>query len=183
MLTWKTHMWEKPRQPTDCENHYVRITKMGSSEATTYYTPSSPHGGYNRGNDLFLSLCLSLCTQLLTFYIIQQTTMFNNIIIGCPKSYLYSYDFRAIQRYSPRGSLEHIHGRAPSGQSGTVTTGTSNIRFFTRPIRRDLFPNNMCPCHVIKEYITRFVSCSHVEQSVSFGSGRFSCAPLKLHQP
>ena len=48
-------------------------------------------GGYNRGNDL--SLSLSLCTLLLSSHLHQQVwpihKMSNNHIKFCPRSYLY----------------------------------------------------------------------------------------------
>ena len=58
----ETQMWEKPRQPTDCRMITMREENNDgeSIEATTSCTPSSPHGGYNGGNDLSLSLSLSL---------------------------------------------------------------------------------------------------------------------------
>ena len=65
ILTWKPKCGKKPRQHTECRMITMREENSNgeSTEATTFCTPSSPHGGYNGGNDLFLSLSLSL-----TFY-------------------------------------------------------------------------------------------------------------------
>ena len=49
--------------------------------------------------------------------------------------------FGLFTHMAPRGSLEHIHICVPSNQPRKVTTGPLIIRFFTRLIRRDLFPN------------------------------------------
>ena len=79
----------------------------GSREATTSCTSTSSHGGYNGGNDLFLSLSLSLFhyTHLHT-HTVQLTIMFHTLSTlscVCPKSYLYTYEFRAIYTYGPKG--------------------------------------------------------------------------------
>ena len=88
----ETQMWEKPRQPSDCRMITMREENNNgeSTEATTSCTPSSPHGGYNGGNDLLfsLSLTLSLCVTI----------------------HIYTYDFRAIYTYGPKG-LNRTHSR------------------------------------------------------------------------
>ena len=79
----------------------------GCTEATTSCTSTSPRDGYNGGNDLSVSLSLSLshavtlCT--VTLYTLTTTKVFNNILYVCPKSYLYTYEFRAIYTYGPKG--------------------------------------------------------------------------------
>ena len=62
MLTWKTQMWEKPRQPSDYRiSLWEKIQRWGSTEATTSCLLSSPHGGYSEAT-ASLSLTLSLYT-------------------------------------------------------------------------------------------------------------------------
>ena len=76
MLTWKTQIWEKPRQPTDCRISLCQDYTMGHTEATTSCSLPSPLGGYNRGNNLFISLSLSNCTPLRS--ITKHTQLYNN---------------------------------------------------------------------------------------------------------
>ena len=104
----ETQMWEKPRQPTDCRKITMREENYNgeSIEATTSCTPSLPHGGYNGGNDLSLSLSLSLTLYTVTRYshMMQQLIMLHSTLnCFCLKSYLYTYDFRAIYTYGPKG--------------------------------------------------------------------------------
>ena len=94
-------MWEKLRQPTDCGKITMReeYSNGESTEATTSCTPSSPRGGYSGGNDLSLSLSL----HSYALYTYNYKKMFNNPLTLCPKSYLYTYDFRPIYTYGPKG--------------------------------------------------------------------------------
>ena len=139
MLTWKTQMWEKPRQPTDCRIHYEKgIQRWGYIEATTSCTRSSPHGGYNGGNDLSLSLTLSLYTharQLLTTKMQQQHFMF-------ALSHIYTHmTFGLFTHMAPRGPQEHIYICVPSNRLGGTPPGLRSSGSPKLPIRRDLFPN------------------------------------------
>ena len=105
----------------------------------SHVTPSSPHGGYNRGNELFLSLTLSLYTG--SHYSHNTTIMFHTQTVFA-LSHIYTHmTFGLFTYMAPRGSLEHIHICFPSNRSREVTTGPLVIQFFSRPIRRDLFPN------------------------------------------
>ena len=107
MLTWKPKCGKNHGSPQTAENHYERNTTMGK----------------HRGNDLLhpffatrrlqwrqrpLSLSLSVTIHSYTHTI--QLIMFNNINCFCPKSYLYTYDFRAIYTYGPKG-LTRTHSR------------------------------------------------------------------------
>ena len=74
---------------------------MESTEATTSCTPSSPRGGYNGGNDLSLSL---YTVMLYSHTTTKEMLNKKNINFFCPKSYLYTYDFRAIYIYGPEGA-------------------------------------------------------------------------------
>ena len=80
---WKPNCGEKPRQPTSCTIHYEgEIQQRESTEATT---------------SLSLSIAVTIHTRYTT------TKVFNNYLYVCPKSYLYTYDFRAIYTYGPKG--------------------------------------------------------------------------------
>ena len=70
--------WEKPRQSTNCRIHYERDYNIGNTRATTSCTSLfATRGGYNGGNDLFLShsLSRSISAQALYNYF---TKVFNN---------------------------------------------------------------------------------------------------------
>ena len=99
MLTWKPKCGKNHGSPKTAERSLGEKNKtMESTEATTSCTPSSPRGGYNGGNNLSLSLSLSIhCYTLYNYKSVQQHKFF------CPKSYLYTYDFRAIYTYGPKG--------------------------------------------------------------------------------
>ena len=71
---------------------------MGHRDNDLSCSLSSPTGGYNKGNDLLLSLSHSLCIQLRYIHIIQP-----HHTLLCPKSYLYTYEFRTIYTYGPKG--------------------------------------------------------------------------------
>ena len=101
ILTWKPKCGEKPRQPTSCRIHYERMLQRWK----------------HRGNDLLhlyfttrrlqwrqqpLSLSLYLYTQFRSVHI-QLQKCSTTINCFCPKSYLYTYDFRAIYTYGPKG--------------------------------------------------------------------------------
>ena len=92
-------------------------------------------GGYNRGNDLFLSLTLSNSTQLHSVTNIHNfTTTYHSFAL----SHIYTHmTFGLFTHIAPGGSLEHIHICVPSSRLplGLQSSGS-------RPIRRDLFPNS-----------------------------------------
>ena len=120
ILTWKTQMWEKPRQRTGWRKyHYMRgIHCRGNAEATTSrpllrHTRRRLHRG---GNDL--SLSLTLCTQ--TSFYNNTTTVDWNL---CPKSYLYIYDFST-----------YLH-LCPSNRSVPIGAGSMMSRFSASSIR------------------------------------------------
>ena len=102
MLTWKPKCGTNHGSPQTAENHYERRKQQWeSTKATTSCTPSSPHGGYNEGNDLSLTIHSHM---LFTYNATTSTNCF------CPKSYLYTYDFRAIYTYGPKGlTRTHSH--------------------------------------------------------------------------
>ena len=107
MLTWKPKCGKNHGSPQTAVNHYERRKQQWvSAEATTSCTPSSPHDGYNGGNDL------SLChyTQLRAIHIYQQPIMFNNINYFA-LSHIYTHmTFGLFTHMAPRGSLR-THSR------------------------------------------------------------------------
>ena len=75
MLAWKTLIWEKTTAAHGLQNITMRgNTEMGHKDNDLSCSLASPHGGYNRGNNLFLSHTLSLCIQLRSIHIIQHPT-------------------------------------------------------------------------------------------------------------
>ena len=72
-FTWKTQRGKNHGSPQAANCHYVRMYNSEFTEATT----SCSHifatgGGYNRGNDLFLSLSLSLYTITCSLFFLHQ---------------------------------------------------------------------------------------------------------------
>ena len=127
-LTWKTQMWEKPRQSTNCRIHYMwEEYNNGSARATTSSTSPWRHTRrlQDGGNYLSLSLSLSLHTRYTTTLQICD----NNYNILCPKSYLYLYDFSA-----------YLH-MCPSNRSEPIGAGSEINWFSVSSIRRDMLPN------------------------------------------
>ena len=113
-----------------------------STEATTSCTPSSPHGGYNGGNDLSLCLSLTLSIHSYTHYAHTTTKVFNNNKLFCPKSYLCTHmTFGLFTHMAPMGSLGHIYVCVPSNRSGGSPTGLRTSGSPILPIQGDLFPN------------------------------------------
>ena len=104
----------------------------GCTEATTSCTSTSPRGGYNGGNDLSVSLSLSLshCHSLYSYalYTNLQKCNNNNLYVF-PKSYLYIYDFRVIYTCVPSN-------RSDGSEPGLGSSGSPYLL-----IRRYLFPN------------------------------------------
>ena len=124
MLMWKTQMWEKPRQPTDCRKSLCENYNDGETQRQRPLAPpSSPHGGYNRGNDLFFSLT-PLSIHRFSLFTHNITIMFNNINCFYPKSYLYTYDFRTIYTYGPKGLTRTHSHMCPFQPVGRITTGS-----------------------------------------------------------
>ena len=120
----ETQMWEKPRQPTDCRKSLWEedTESWRSTEATTSCLLPSPHGGYNEATTS-LSLSHALSVHSYTRYA-HTTTNVQQQLYVCPKSYLYTYDFRAIYTYGPKG-LTRTHLRMCPFQSvGRITTGS-----------------------------------------------------------
>ena len=129
-------------------------------EATTSCTSTSPHGGYNGGKNLFLSLTHSHSIHKSALY------TYNYKSVQQPQtifalSHIYTHmTFGLFTHMAPRGSLERIHVCVPSNRLREVTTGPLVIRFFSRPIRRDLFPNQL-PLHSGMGCRVSLIRCRH----------------------
>ena len=120
---------------------------MGKAQRQQPLAPLLHHMAVTVEATTSVSLCLSLsrypCTQLHAHYTTNNVKTFYCFF---PKSYLYTYDFQAIYTYGPKG-LNRTHSRmCPFQPAEEVTTGTLIIRFFSRLIRRDMFPNKL-PLH------------------------------------
>ena len=116
----------------------MRGIQRWGTETTISCSLASPTGGYNRGNDLFLSHTHTLCTQLHSISTLHIT--YNKFAL----SHIYTnMTFGLFTKYGPSGlsgTYSHIcpfHWRRGSHWA-------CNIRFFSFHIRRDLFPNNSC---------------------------------------
>ena len=108
VLTWKTQqLWEKPRQPTDCRKSLWEKYNNGETQRQRPLAPLLRHTQWlqmEATTSLSLSISYTLSLYTVTLYTHTTTKMFNNIInYFCPKSYLYTYDFRAIYTYGPKG--------------------------------------------------------------------------------
>ena len=93
MLTWKTRMWEKPQQPTSCRIH---------SERRLPLAPLLCHAAVT--TEATTSLSLSRCHTLYSY------TLYTNYYKSVQQlakmfalSHIYTYDFRAIYTYGPKG--------------------------------------------------------------------------------
>ena len=112
----ETQMWEKTMATHRLQKITMREEKQQwqSTDATTSCTPSSPHDGYNGGNDFSLSLSLfvALTISIHSYTHAIQLIMFNNI-------YIYTHmTFRLFTHMAQRGSLGHIYVCIPSNRSG-----------------------------------------------------------------
>ena len=92
----------------DSNYHYTRECTMASCKATTLSSLSSPQAAeIHRGVVLFLSRALShflsLTAASSSLLLSKNRKMISNSKTVCPKSYLYTYDFRAIYKYSLKG--------------------------------------------------------------------------------
>ena len=97
------------------KKHYERNTTMGKTQRQRPLAPLLCHTAVTveATTSLSLSLTHSL-THSIQLHAIQlySTTLnvFNYINALCPKSYLYTYDFRAIYTYGPKGPTRtHLH--------------------------------------------------------------------------
>ena len=137
MLAWKTQIWEKPRQPSDCKISLCQIfTMMGHRDNDLLLPCFATRRLEQRQRPLPLSL--SLCTLLRstsTLYI--QPT--NKISLG----HIYTnMTFGLFTNVAPVGSMEtYLHICPFHPRRGSYRACT--IRFFSLPIRRDLFPNKI----------------------------------------
>ena len=122
----ETQMWEKPRQPTSCRIHYERRLqrwKHRGNDLLHLYFATRWLQWRQRPLSLSLSLSHSVSIHSYALYTynyksVQQHKLF------CPKSYLYTYDFRAIYTYGPKG-LTRTHSRmCPFQPVGKITTGS-----------------------------------------------------------
>ena len=76
----------------------------GCTEATTSCTSTSPHGGYNRGNDLYVSLSLSLslsCCHSLYSY-----ALYTNLKSATTTTFMFSLSH--IYTYMTFGLFTHV---------------------------------------------------------------------------
>ena len=105
------------------QNITMRGLQRWGTETTISCSLASPTGGYNRGNDLFLSHTLSNCTQLRSLTNIHNsttTTNFNKFAL----SHIYTnMTFGLFTHIAPGLSLEHIHICVPSNRSGRLLPG------------------------------------------------------------
>ena len=127
MFTWKTQQsWGKTTTAHKLQKITMRGIQRGeNTEATTSCTPSSPHGGYNGGNNLFLSHTHTLTLLLYTGsrYSHNTTIMFHTSTVFA-LSHIYTHmTFKLFTHMAPRGSLEHIH-MCPFQLVGKITTGS-----------------------------------------------------------
>ena len=60
MLTWNTQIWDKTTAALRLQNITITGLQQWGTEATTSCSLALSPGGYSRGNNLFLSLSLSL---------------------------------------------------------------------------------------------------------------------------
>ena len=77
MFTWKPKCGKNHGSPQTAEYTMREDYNDESIEAMTSCASTSPHGGYNGGNDLFLSLshshyAVTLCTLITTQNVQQQ---------------------------------------------------------------------------------------------------------------
>ena len=99
ILTWKTQMWEKTTATHRLQKItlYKRNTMSRKHRGNNLLSSSlATRGGYNEEatTSLSLSFSLSLCVSLAhSVQLTLQPRIFQSM---CPKSYLYTYDFRAI---------------------------------------------------------------------------------------
>ena len=109
------------------QNITISGLQQWSTEATTSCSLASPPGGYNRGNNLFLSLSI-LCIQL-------RSELYRNNNNDTTNSTLYTIQFALGRIYTNMnfklftnialvGSLEHIYIYVPSIR-GEVLTGSA----------------------------------------------------------
>ena len=109
---------------------------MGDREETTSWTPSSPP-----------TVTIEATTSLSHVLYIELRTRYTQLTTSFSLSHIYTHmTFGLIYTYGPpRDSQEHMHASVLFRPVGEVTFGPLIIRF-SRPIRRDLFPNKL-PLH------------------------------------
>ena len=90
------------------------------TEATTSFTPCSPHGGYSGVNDLFLFL--SLYTQF-SHYTHTTTKVVNNNTTFALSHIYTDMTFVLFTHMAPGGPQEHIYTRVSFQSVGRITTG------------------------------------------------------------
>ena len=118
ILTWKPKCGKNHGSPQAAEYTMREGYNDGSTEATTSCTSTSPHGGYNGGNNLFLSL--SLCHSHSRSVSIHSFALYTyNYIIVFALSHIYTHmTFGLFTHMASRSSLAHIHVCVPSKRSG-----------------------------------------------------------------
>ena len=141
MLSWKTQIWEKPRQSTDCKRSLWKEYRDGAQRQRSLALFLRQRAVTMEATTSF-SLSHALCTQLGSIHIIQHnstTQLLNKLAL----SHIYSHMTFGLFTHIALGALSWTYSPKCSFLPvGEVTTGPSNIRFWSRPIRRDLFPNN-----------------------------------------
>ena len=122
MLTWKTQMWEKPRQSTDCKKSLGEMnTMMGKAQRQRPLAPLLRHTAVTM--EATTSLSLSLYTVTHTMHI-QLQKVFNNNLNCFALTHIYTHmTFGLFTHMAPMGSLGHIYVCVPSNRSGGSPPG------------------------------------------------------------
>ena len=121
----------------------MRGLQRWSTETTISCSLASPTGGYNRGNDLFLSISLSLSLYTTTMYInIRNTsslqhTHFYRVALSHIDT---NMTFGLFTHIAPGGCLEHIHICVPSSRSGRLPPGLQSFGSSHVPSGGTCFP-------------------------------------------
>ena len=114
---------------------------MGHTEATTSWSPASPLGSYNRGNDLFISLSLSLSLTVHSYAQSQNIQNFTTTPNRFALSHIYTHmNFGLFTHIATGGSLEHIHISVPSNRSGRLPPGLQSSDSYHVPSGGTCFP-------------------------------------------
>ena len=121
----------KTTAPHGLQDITMRGLQRWGTETTIPCSLASPTGGYNRGNDLFLTLSRSVTVHSYTHT--QKYMTFQQHYNKFSLSHIYTnMTFELFTPVAPRGALEHIHifvssnnsGRSPSGLQ---SSGSSNF--------------------------------------------------------
>ena len=123
------------------QNITISRLQQWGTEATTSCSLASPPSGYNKGNNLFLSLSLfSVCSCALNYrHNDNHTINYTSLTIKFALGHIYtSMTFGLFTNMAPMGSLEHIYIYVPSsgerfspGLQHPVLTGSSVAGYST----------------------------------------------------